>query len=86
MAQVDQVIPVTEISPPSASVPGAGASEPVRGCIDVHGDVVPVVDLGYRRAGTWTVLELEQQFILVHGPEGRMALLADAVEDVRPDD
>jgi chemotaxis signal transduction protein len=77
VAQVDQVIPVAEIGPPAA-----GASERVRGCIDVHGDVMPVVDLGGRN-GAWTALDLEQQFILVHGPAGRLVLLADAVEGVR---
>lgn len=78
VGQVDQVIPVAEIGPPSASA-GAG----VRGCIDVHGDVMPVVDLGGRSAGTWTPLDLEQQFILVRRPAGRLVLLADAVEGVR---
>jgi purine-binding chemotaxis protein CheW len=77
VAQVGQVFPVTEISPLS------GASVPVRGTVDVHGDLTPVVDLGRRSANAWTELYTDQQFILVEGPTRRLILLADEVEGVR---
>ncbi len=63
--------------------PLPGASVPVRGAVDVHGDVTPVVDLGRRIADAWTELNAEQRFILVAGPTRRLILLADEVEGVR---
>jgi chemotaxis-related protein WspB len=77
VAQVGQVFPVAEIAPL------AGASVPVRGAVDVHGDLMPVVDLGRRIADAWTELHAEQRFILVDGPTRRIVLLADEVEGVR---
>jgi purine-binding chemotaxis protein CheW len=80
--QVGQVFPVAEIGPLS------DARAPVRGAVDVRGNVTPVVDLGRRIADAWTPLQLEQQFIFVRGPERNLVLLADEVEGVRsvPDD
>lgn len=63
--------------------PLAGASAPVRGAVDVHGELTPVVDLGRRIADAWTELHAEQRFILVTGPTRRLILLADEVEGVR---
>jgi purine-binding chemotaxis protein CheW len=77
VAHVGQVIPVSEIGPLPDAPP------PVRGAVDVHGEVMPVIDLAYGTAQTWTTLHAEQQFILVEGPR-RMVLLADEVEGVRP--
>ena len=77
VAQVGQVFPVAEIAP----LPGA--SVPVRGTVDVHGELIPVVDLGRRSADAWTELHAEQRFILVAGPTRRLILLADEVEGVR---
>ena len=77
LAHVSQVFPVAEIAPLS------GATVPVRGTIDLHGELTPVVDLGHRVAHAWTELRLEQQFILVTGPTRRVVLLADEVEGVQ---
>jgi chemotaxis signal transduction protein len=77
VAQVGRVLPVSEIAPL------AGARVPVRGVVDVHGDLMEVVDLGRRTADAWTALHIEQQFILVDGPTRRLILLADEVEGVR---
>lgn len=77
VAQVGQVFPVAEIAP----LPGANA--PVRGAVDVHGELTPVVDLGRRITDAWTELHAEQRFILVDGPTRRIILLADDVEGVR---
>ena len=71
------MFPVAEIAPL------AGARAPVRGTVDVHGDVTPVIDLGRRIADTWTDLHAEQRFILVTGPTRRLILLADEVDGVR---
>jgi len=76
VAHVDQVIPVAEIGPLLDAPP------PVRGAVDVHGEVMPVIDLAYGAAQTWTTLYAEQQFILLQGPR-RIVLLADEVEGVR---
>ena len=76
VAHVGQVVPVAAIGPLPDAAP------PVRGSVDVHGDVMPVIDLAYGTAQTWTTLNAEQQFILVEGPR-RMVLLADEVEGVR---
>jgi purine-binding chemotaxis protein CheW len=82
VTQVGQVFPVAEISPL------ADARGPVRGAVDVRGNVIPVVDLGRRIAGAWTPLQLEQHFIFVNGPQRNLVLLADEIEGVRsvPDD
>lgn len=77
VAQVGQVFPVAEIAPLS------DARVPVRGVLDVHGNLTPVIDLGRRIADAWTPLHLEQQFILVNGPTRRLVLLADEVEGLR---
>jgi chemotaxis-related protein WspB len=77
VAQVGQVFPVAEIAP------FAGASAPVRGAVDVHGELIPVVDLGRRISDAWTTLHAEQRLILVNGPTRRLMLLADEVEGVR---
>jgi chemotaxis signal transduction protein len=76
--RVGQVFPVAEIAP----LPNAPAM--VRGTVDIHGDLVPVVDFGVRTSSEWTPLHLEQQFLLVDVPGGRRVLLADEVEGVRP--
>ena len=76
VAHVGQVVPVAAIGPLPDATP------PVRGAVDVHGEVMPVIDLAYGAAQTWTTLHAEQQFILVEGPR-RIVLLADEVEGVR---
>lgn len=77
VTQVGQVFPVAEIAPLT------DARVPVRGTVDIHGDLTPVIDLGRRIANSWTPLHLEQQMILVESPTQRMVLLADEVEGVR---
>jgi purine-binding chemotaxis protein CheW len=76
VGRVRQVFPVAEITPQS------DAPIPVRGVVDIHGDVTPVIDLGRRFAGAWTELRLEQHFILVDGATQQLALLAEDVEGV----
>jgi purine-binding chemotaxis protein CheW len=75
LAQVERVVRAVGVTP----LPQARDGSPLRGVIDVHGDVVPVYDLRPTR-----VLTPEQQMVLVTLGQGkRGALLCDEVEGVR---
>jgi purine-binding chemotaxis protein CheW len=76
VTRVDQVFSVAEISP------CAEMSRLIRGVVDVHGDLTPVIDLGRRVADAWTELHAEQQFILIDTATRPVILLADEVERV----
>lgn len=71
------MFPVAEIAPLT------GATGAVRGTVNLHGELTPVVDLGRRVSTAWTELHAEQRLVLVDGPAQRVLLLADEVEGVR---
>lgn len=59
-----------------------GSPPTVRGVIDVHGRVVPVIDM-HRKVGFATrPLELTDRFILIETTRGPLALAVDAIYDV----
>ena len=75
--QVGVVFPVAEIDPlPNA--PGL-----IRGIVNVHGTVTPVVDLRRRFPRADTALRLDQRLILVFAGPRQFALLADDVDGVQ---
>ena len=59
-----------------------GAPEIVLGVIDVHGAIVPVVNLRRRLGLPEREMELSDQLILARHGDGAVALLADQVGDV----
>jgi purine-binding chemotaxis protein CheW len=77
VAQVERVFHVAEIAPLS------GAPIPIRGIVNIHGTVAPVVDLRRRFEERWTELRLSQRLVAIRTPQRPLALLADEVDGVR---
>jgi purine-binding chemotaxis protein CheW len=75
--RVAQVFAVVEIAPL------AGAPVPVRGVVDIHGSLTPVVDLGRRFAESWSELQLDGRLIYVDAAARPLLVLADDVDGVR---
>jgi purine-binding chemotaxis protein CheW len=71
LAAVDRVVAMVAVSP----LPGAPAG--VRGAIDVHGDVVPVLDLGVRLGEPAHPLGASGQLVLARTARRRVALPVD---------
>lgn len=73
---------VDEILPMIAITPVAGAQDGVLGLADVRKRVVPVFDLHWKFRVSRPPDERDTRLILVDGPDGPVALLVDAVEEV----
>jgi purine-binding chemotaxis protein CheW len=71
LATVDRVVAMVAVSP----LPGAPHG--VRGAIDVHGTVVPVLDLGLRLGEPPHPLRAAAQLVLARTGQRRIALPAD---------
>jgi purine-binding chemotaxis protein CheW len=71
LASVERVTAMVAIAP----LPGAPAG--VRGAVDVHGDVLPVLDLGVRLGGAPHRLGSEGQLVLARTARRRVALPVD---------
>ncbi len=59
------------------------ASSLFYGVIDVHGDIVPVINLRQRFALPAKSISIADRFIIVDSGKRKLALVADAVEGVR---
>lgn len=74
---VEQVLPMVEVSPLPA------APEVLRGVIDYHGEILPVVDLSARLKLPRRELEPQHRLLVVRTTRRRLAVAADAVAGVR---
>ncbi len=79
--QVARVIHAVEITPlPAATL--LAAAPTVAGFVDLHGDLVPVVDMRRRLGLAERELELTDHFVLVQRDSGRWFLACDGVVGV----
>lgn len=72
LATVERVVAMVAVSP-LAGAPGA-----VRGAIDVHGEIVPVLDLGLRLGDPPHPLNADAQLVLARTARRAVALPVDA--------
>jgi chemotaxis signal transduction protein len=77
VAHVQRVLPIVEVAP----LPGAPI--PIRGIVNVHGTVTPVVDFQRRFEGRWAATHVDQRLIAVRSRQRPLAVLADDVDGVR---
>jgi purine-binding chemotaxis protein CheW len=73
LASVEQAVRVVEITP----LPNAPAV--VAGVIDVHGAIVPVIDMRRRFGLPQRPLNLSDQFLIANSSARKLALCVDAV-------
>ena len=76
VACVERVLPAMEITP----VEGAPSS--LLGIIDVHGKIIPVIDIRKRLALPVKAIDLSDQLIIVKTSTIQIAFVSDQVEDV----
>jgi purine-binding chemotaxis protein CheW len=74
---VERVEPACEITP----LPDAPAV--VRGIVSVRGTLTPVLDLRPRFGDAVATLTLDQRFVLTRTASRAVAIIADAIEDIR---
>lgn len=77
LARVERVIAAVAVTP----LPGA--PEIVLGAFNLHGEIVPVLDVRRRFSRPTRPVRPEDHFVLVRAGERDVALVADAVEGVR---
>lgn len=73
---------VQEILPPTLITVLSGAPGGVLGLLDVRGMAVPLFDLHWKFAVPSPEQSFDTRFVLVRTPEGPVALLVDAVDEV----
>ncbi len=76
LAAVERVVRMVEITPVPLAPPV------ISGIINVHGEVIPVVDLRLRLNLPSREVELTDQLIIAHTPRRRVAIIADALGGV----
>ena len=83
LGSVDRVLPVVAVTP----LPNAPPV--VRGLIDLHGEIIPVVDLHVRFGLPSRELALDDRLLVARTPTRRIAMLIDdvtGVVELDPDD
>lgn len=78
LADVERVIPVTALAP----LPGAPRI--VMGVINLHGEIVPVIDFQQRVGLGPTQLTPAQRFIIARTSQRRLCLVVDETAGLRP--
>jgi purine-binding chemotaxis protein CheW len=76
LAQVERVVSAVQVTP----VPRAPAI--VLGVIDLHGRIVPVLDVHHDTNGATPGLQLSDQFLIIQTPLRTVALLVDETHGV----
>ncbi|MBI5407991.1 MAG: purine-binding chemotaxis protein CheW [Nitrospirae bacterium] len=59
-----------------------GAPEIVEGVINVHGEVIPVINIRKRFGLPEREMDIDDQIIIAHTPKLKIAFIADSVEGV----
>lgn len=78
LAKIDSVLLACEVT----YLPNA--PDDILGAINVHGQIVPVINMRQLLGLPKKEIEIQDHFILVHVHEKQMALLVDNVKGVRP--
>lgn len=73
---VDQAVRACEVTP----LPGAPA--PVVGAVNMHGEIIPVLDLRQRLGVTARAIGVDDQFLMVRTGDRRYAVPVDDVDGV----
>lgn len=79
LVKVERVIAAAAVSP----IPGA--PEIVAGVLNLHGEIVPVIDFRLRIDATPTRLSPDLYFIIANGSRRRLCLMVDQVDGLLDD-